>query len=86
MMTMSKLMAAVALAAVLVTPTIALAQQGHRARAQAPIIQDSTRMSPERVRALKDCTAVEQTMSQAAWGVQQLDVYRSCMATHGQVE
>jgi len=88
---MSKLMGAVALTMVLAVPTMAFANQGYRARAQAPARYDSTsvdtRMSPERVRALRDCTAVEQKMgSQSTWGVQQLDVYRACMTEHGQAE
>ncbi|MCK9913021.1 hypothetical protein MXD81_27975 [Microbacteriaceae bacterium K1510] len=90
--TMSKLMGAVALTMALAVPTMAFAAQGYRARAQAPARYDSmstdnTRMSPERVQALKDCTAVEQKMgSQSTWGVQQLDVYRACMTEHGQAE
>jgi hypothetical protein len=86
-MTMNKFMMAVALASALTTPTLALAQPGHRARAQAPAYSvDSTRMSPQRVQALKDCTALEQKWDQRTWGVQQLDVYRECMYSHGQAE
>lgn len=91
MMKMNKLMATMALTVALAAPTLALAQQGHRARAQAPDMSssmsvDSTHMSPDRVRALKDCTALEQKWDQRTWGRQQLDVYRSCMAAHGQME
>lgn len=89
---MKKIMMAAALAVALAAPTLALAAgQGHRARAQAPAMSDNlrvegTQMSPDRVRALKDCTALEQKWDQRTWGVQQLDVYRSCMALHGQME
>lgn len=86
---MSRVAMAAALAAALATPTLASAQQGHRARAQAPTssgVTDSTRMSPQRVQALKDCTALEQKWDQRTWGVQQLDVYRECMYRHGQME
>lgn len=88
---MNKIMITAAVAMALAAPTLALAQQGHRARAQAPAMSDtmrvdSTQMSPDRVRALKDCTALEQKWDQRTWGVQQLDVYRSCMAAHGQME
>lgn len=92
MMKMNKFMMAVALAAAVATPTLALAAgQGHRARAQAPNVSssmsvDSTQMSPERTRALKDCTALEQKWDQRTWGSQQLDVYRACMHSHGQME
>ena len=89
---MSKLMGAVAVAMVLAAPTMAFAGQGYKARAQAPTRYDSmsvdnTRMTPERVQALRDCTAVEQKMgSQSTWGVQQIEVYRACMTQHGQAE
>lgn len=88
MMKINKVMMAMALTAALATPTLAFAAgQGHRARAQAPdISMDTSRMSPERVRALKDCTALEQKWDQRTWGSQQLDVYRACMHSHGQME
>jgi hypothetical protein len=84
-------LAAVAVAMTVATPTLALAAQGYRARAQAPVAwQDSgggAPLSPQRVRALKDCTAVEQKMgTNFTWGAQQLDVYRACMYSHGQAE
>lgn len=89
---MSKFMGAVALAMVLAAPTFAFAaNEGNRARAQAPnMSQDmsvnSTHMSAAREQALKDCTALEQKWDQRTWGSQQLDVYRECMARHGQME
>lgn len=88
---MSKIIAAVALSALLAIPTLAQAREGYRANAQAPnpsgdMSVNSTRMSPARSQALRDCTALEQKWDQRTWGSQQLDVYRECMAQHGQAE
>jgi len=85
---MSKIIAAVALSALLATPAIALAaQQGHRAYAQSPYTSgEGQLMSEARAQALRDCATLEQKWGQAAWGSQQLDVYRECMAQHGQAE
>ncbi len=92
---MRNIMKAATIAALLTVPTLAFAQSGYRtgyrAHAQAPArAADSgaagVPMSAARVRALHDCTALEQKWDQRTWGVQQLDVYRACMADHGQAE
>jgi len=84
---MSKIMAAVAVSAMLATPAIALAAQGHRARAQMPYDSGAdAHMSAARIQALKECTAREQQYNQVTWGDVQIDIYRQCMAEHHQPE
>lgn len=90
---MDKLLMTAALAAVLAMPMMASAEQsyhrGYRAQAQAPYgtgVTDAARMTPARVRALQECSTLEQKWPQSSFGAQQLEVYRACMAEHGQAE
>jgi hypothetical protein len=39
-----------------------------------------------RAAALRECTALESLYPEHDWGVQEIDIYRACMAEHGQVE
>lgn len=71
---MKTLIAALTLGALFGSP--ALVQPANAAR---PI--DDARM-----KALQECGALERKYPQATWGVQQLDVYRACMAQRGQQE
>jgi hypothetical protein len=45
-----------------------------------------TPISKARMKALQECTVLEDKYAQYTWGVQQLDLYRACMAQHGQQE
>jgi hypothetical protein len=39
-----------------------------------------------RAQALQDCSREEQRYTEPSWGHQEIDVYRACMARHGQPE
>ena len=39
-----------------------------------------------RAQALRECSRLEQRYSEPSWGHQEIDVYRACMARHGQPE
>jgi hypothetical protein len=43
-------------------------------------------MGDARMKALQECDAMEKKYPQETWGVQQLDMYRACMAQRGQHE
>jgi hypothetical protein len=43
-------------------------------------------MDDARIKALQECGAMEKKYTQETWGVQQLDMYRACMAQRGQEE
>ena len=43
-------------------------------------------MDAAREKALHECGAMEEKYVQETWGVQQLDMYRACMAQRGQQE
>jgi hypothetical protein len=43
-------------------------------------------MDDARMKALQECGAMEKKYTQETWGVQQLDMYRACMAQRGQEE
>jgi hypothetical protein len=40
-------------------------------------------MDSARARAVHDCNNESSKMTQSTWGVQQLNMYRSCMMQHG---
>ena len=42
--------------------------------------------SNTRLQAIHECSAVEQKYLDYLWGVQKMQIYRSCMAQHGQPE
>jgi len=58
---------------------------GHAARAQA-IEGVIDGVSPDRARALRECNDRVASFRDYAWGVTQIELYRSCMAQHGQPE
>jgi hypothetical protein len=43
-------------------------------------------VGPQRAKALRECNARSQPNLQRDWGVRETDIYRSCMAEHGQQE
>jgi hypothetical protein len=43
-------------------------------------------MDDARMKALQECSLVDKKYTQYGWGVTQLDMYRACMAQHGQQE
>jgi hypothetical protein len=47
---------------------------------------DADQMEPARIRALEECTKMEQRYPQGAWGSTQILGYRGCMAEHHQPE
>jgi hypothetical protein len=54
-----------------------------------PLVQLANAAQPmddSRMQALQQCAAIEKKYPQETWGVQQLDMYRVCMAQRGQKE
>jgi hypothetical protein len=43
-------------------------------------------MSSQREQALRECNAAVAKYKQYTWGHQEIDIYRTCMANHGQQE
>ena len=88
--------AALVLGVALVGASPALAAQriqhpGHAARAQAVQVDQGVPggvegMSGARAKAIQDCMGVSGKFSQSSWGNTQVQLYRSCMAGHGEVE
>jgi hypothetical protein len=88
--------AALALGLALATATPALAAQrshspGLAARAQAVpgdrvIPGDLEGMTGTRAKAVQDCMGTSGRFSQSSWGNTQVQLYRSCMAGHGETE
>jgi hypothetical protein len=67
------------------TPALAAAKRaGFNAYASAPGATES--ISAGRATALRECNAVTANMREHIWGGQIADMYRSCMARHGQPE
>ena len=63
---------------------------GHAARAQALPDQDGsgegTTMTPDRERALRECSEQANKLVQKDWGVMQNTVMNSCMSSRGQMQ
>jgi hypothetical protein len=87
--------AAIVLGVTLASATPALAAQrvhhaGHAARAQAvqseQAIPGAEGVSASRAKAIQDCMGTSGKFSQTSWGNTQVQLYRSCMAGHGEVE
>jgi hypothetical protein len=87
--------AAVVLGAALAAASPALAAQrmhhrGHDARAQAVQIEQAVprdgAVSGARARAIQGCVGTSGKFSQSSWGNTEMQLYRSCMAGHGEVE
>jgi hypothetical protein len=47
---------------------------------------NNSEVSSARAAALRQCSALQQKDLEYLWGVQQDDIYRACMAEHGQPE
>ena len=63
---------------------------GHAARAQAvpadQAVPGEGGVSSARAKALQDCSSMSGGFSQHGWGTTQSQLYRSCMAKHGEAE
>jgi hypothetical protein len=95
MINFTNVTAALVLGVALAGATPALAAQrihhpGHAARAQAVQVDQGVAgiegVSGARAKAIQDCMATSGKFSQSSWGTTQAQVYRSCMAGHGEVE
>ena len=95
MINFTKVTAALALGLALAAATPALAAQrsyhpGHAARAQAvpadQAVPGEGGVSSARAKALQDCSSMSGGFSQHGWGTTQSQLYRSCMAKHGEAE
>ena len=65
------------------TPTLAKSRAtlpGHAARAQAIEGAVDGGVSPDRARALRECTTLAAPFGESTWGNTESDIYRSCMA------
>jgi hypothetical protein len=51
-----------------------------------PSLAQRSEVDGARARALQECNQAAAKYPQHTWGDQQLDIYRSCMANHGQPE
>jgi len=74
--------------AVATASTPALAAGKHRAgfNAYGAVPGATESMNTDRAKALRDCAGATSSMRDYTWGVQVGQVYRSCMADHGQPE
>jgi hypothetical protein len=79
----SALVLGLALAAT-ATPTLAKSRAAHSG--QAARAQAVEGVSPERARALRECSALAAPFKEITWNNWEIDLYRSCMAQHGQPE
>ena len=63
-------------------------RHGHNAYGSAAPLADagSNEQGSTRASALRECNKAVANIYEYAWGVQLADVYRACMASHGQVE
>ena len=85
---------AVGLALAVASPAMAAQRTqhpGHAARAQAVQSQqlapaEVEGMTGSRAKAIQDCMETSGKFSQSSWGNTQVQLYRSCMAGHGEVE
>jgi hypothetical protein len=77
--------------ALALTSTPAMAKQrvsrsGYAARDQAIGEGGATLMNGSRAAALRECNNKAAPLRDYTWGMEQSDLYRSCMAQHGQPE
>jgi hypothetical protein len=95
MINLTKVTIALALGLALAAATPALAAQrsqhpGHAARAQAvpadQAVPGEGGVSSARAKALQHCAGMSGGFTQHGWGSTQSQVYRSCMAGHGEAE
>jgi len=91
MIRLSNMAAGVALG-LIVTSTFSLAASrvppGHNARAQAveQSLSGDVTVSPNRARAFHECNDRAGKLTEYLWGVRQTEVYRACLAEHGEAE
>ena len=95
MINFTKVTAALVLGVALAGATPALAAQrinhpGFNARAQAVQSEQALPgvegVSGSRAKAIQDCMGTSGKFSQTTWGNTSIQLYRSCMAGHGEVE
>jgi hypothetical protein len=95
MINFTRVTTALALGLALAAATPALAAQrsqhpGHAARAQAVPTEQAVPgeggMSSARAKALQDCSDTSGKFTQHSWGITQSQLYRACMAGHGEAE
>ena len=95
MINFTNITAALVLGVALASATPALAAQrihhpGHAARAQAVQSEQALPgvegVSGSRAKAIQDCMGTSGKFSQSTWGNTQVQLYRSCMAGHGEME
>ena len=81
MLTFRNILAAAALGlAVTATPALAMRHQA------GTVYNEGFPISAARAAALRTCTAREAQYPDYLWGVTAIQIYRSCMAEHGQME
>jgi len=96
MINFTNVTAALVLGVALASASPALAAQrihnpGHAARAQAVQVDQGVPGGVEgvagsRAKAIQDCMGTSGKFAQHSWGNTQVQLYRSCMAGHGEVE
>ena len=95
MINFTKVTAALVLGVALAGASPAFAAQrihhpGHNARAQAVQSEQAAPgvdgVSGSRAKAIQDCMGTSGKFSQSTWGNTSIQLYRSCMAGHGEVE
>ena len=95
MINFTNITAALVLGVALASASPALAAQrihhpGHAARAQAVQSEQALPgvegVSGSRAKAIQDCMGTSGKFSQSTWGNTSVQLYRSCMAGHGEME
>ena len=95
MINFTNVTAALVLGVALASASPALAAQrihhpGHAARAQAVQVDQGAPgvegVTGSRAKAIHDCMETSGKFSQSSWGNTQVQLYRSCMAGHGEAE
>ena len=95
MINFTNITAALVLGVALASASPALAAQrihhpGHAARAQAVQSEQALPgvegVTGSRAKAIQDCMGSSGKFSQSTWGNMSIQLYRSCMAGHGEVE
>jgi hypothetical protein len=74
-----------------VSPALARTQGHHRSHANYDASSSAYNgggypISAARATALRECTALESRYPEYLWGIQEYQIYRACMAEHGEVE
>ena len=83
---------AVGLVACILVSAATAKTRGHRpgydANAQAigSGVSPDSEVSPERAKALRECSDQERKYPEHSWAIREIDEYRTCMSGHGQME